>query len=857
MKAIRMKPCFNFFIALFFALVATSVNAQEIKIIEAPEFYQLYARDATDSAEVVITGRVKGNGRVGDLSLYVYKDGKRYDHQKYSMNGESFAFSSRIHSGLHSFRFELYLEKDGRDSLCYMADSVVCGDAYIISGQSNSHASSSLSTYRSPYCRSFGVKTGYETYTEEDKQVRWGRATGNGPGLEGVGGWFTKINYGVGVWGMELMRLIVEEYQVPVCIINGGSGSSSIRENMLYPEISSLETSFGRLAYRIDKAGLKDRVKAILWHQGETDSDQRYAAYRDDFDVLLNDWKRVYTGLQKIYLFQLHPGCGGDFQSEFREIQNTIADHYDMVDIMSTSNVLGHDGCHFTYEGYLAFAHRIFPLLARDFYGEQYDHTITPPELISASYSREAINKESKIILTFDQDVKFKNSLEVNGKTHYLRDQFFLGKNSEDPLMTNQVKTFMGYGNKLFIKLKDNERYNLITYLPGKYYMNTDEIYNGPWIRGSQNNLGALSFDRREIEITSSNRHFVPDSMMTYKTVTDKKGNPSDLKLHVFFPENYHPVQKRPAIVFFFGGGWNGGSPDQFYPHCDYLASRGMVAISAEYRVKSRNNTSPRECVKDGKSAIRWIRQSAADLGIDPDKLAAGGGSAGGQVAAATGTVKGFEEEGEDQSISSRPNALVLFNPVFDNGPEGYGYDRVKNYWRAFSPLHNLNSNTPPTIVFLGTNDKLIPVSTAEKYKQQMETNGRRCDLHVYDGQGHGFFNFWHKAYYNKTVIEMDRFLISLGYLEGEPTIADDWEDTIFKDYDIDTFTFKGREARVVFPHKSNDKRNWIWRARFWGHEPQTDIALLEMGFHVAYVEVGGHLEMKRLLRSGMIFTLL
>lgn len=484
--------------------------------------------------------------------------------------------------------------------------------------------------------------------------------------------------------------------------------------------------------------------------------------------------------------------------------------------------------------------HRIFPLLARDFYGEQYDHIITPPELISASYSREAINKESKIILAFDQDVKFNNTFKVNGKTQHLKDQFFLRKNSEDPLTFNAVKSLMNHGNKIFIKLKDNTRYNLITYLPGKYYVNTKDIYNGPWIKGSQNNLGALSFDSRTIEIASAETHFAPDSMMTYKTVTDKKGNSSDLKLHFFFPANHYPGRKRPAIVFFFGGGWNGGSPDQFYPHCDYLASRGMVAISAEYRVKSRNNTSPRECVKDGKSAIRWIRQNAANLGIDSYKLAAGGGSAGGQVAAATGTVKGFEEEGEDQSISSRPNALVLFNPVFDNGPDGYGYDRVKNYWREFSPLHNLTENTPPTIVFLGTNDKLIPVSTAEKYKQQMETNGRRCDLHVYDGQGHGFFNSWHKAYYNKTVIEMDRFLASLDYLESEPAIAPDREDAIFTDYDIHEFTFKGRKAKIVFPHKSNQQRNWIWRARFWGHEPQTDLALLERGFHVAYVDVGG-----------------
>jgi acetyl esterase len=259
---------------------------------------------------------------------------------------------------------------------------------------------------------------------------------------------------------------------------------------------------------------------------------------------------------------------------------------------------------------------------------------------------------------------------------------------------------------------------------------------------------------------------FTPD-----KTVVYKKVGPSELKIHIFTPANHTLADKRPTIVFFFGGGWNGGSPSQFYPHCDYLASRGMVAMSAEYRVKTRHGTSPRECVKDGKSAIRWIRVHADELGIDPDKLVAGGGSAGGHVAAATATVRGFNEEGKDQNISCKPNALVLFNPVFDNGPGGYGYDRVKEYWKDISPIHNISESTPPTIVFLGTKDKLIPTTTAERYAKLMADKGCRCDLRFYKDQGHGFFNYKNKKYFIQTVIEADRFLASLGYLEGEPTL--------------------------------------------------------------------------------------
>ncbi len=258
-----------------------------------------------------------------------------------------------------------------------------------------------------------------------------------------------------------------------------------------------------------------------------------------------------------------------------------------------------------------------------------------------------------------------------------------------------------------------------------------------------------------------------PDRSVVYKQVGDV-----ELKIHIFNPPGHAATDKRPAIVFFFGGGWVGGSPSQFYPHCAYLASRGMVALSAEYRIKGKHKTSPRECVKDGKSAVRWIRQHAKELGVDPGKVAAGGGSAGGHVAAATGTVKGFEEEGEAKDVSCRPDALVLFNPVFDNGPSGYGHSRVKEYWEQISPMHNIDKDSPPTVVFLGTKDKLIPTSTAAEYKKRMEAQGRRCDVHLYEGQPHGFFNYKKKECFDKTVIEADRFLASLGYLQGGPTLG-------------------------------------------------------------------------------------
>lgn len=241
-----------------------------------------------------------------------------------------------------------------------------------------------------------------------------------------------------------------------------------------------------------------------------------------------------------------------------------------------------------------------------------------------------------------------------------------------------------------------------------------------------------------------------------------KKTPQGELKLHFFFPEGHQSSDKTPAIIFFFGGGWVGGSPSQFYPQSQHLAKRGMVAVCAEYRVSKQHKTTPRECVQDGKSAMRWVRSHAGELGIDPDRIAAGGGSAGGHVAAATATVKGFDEPGEDTGVSAVPAALVLFNPVYDNGPDGYGHDRVKDYWREFSPLHNIDQTTPPAIVFLGTEDKLIPVATGKAFQKKMKDLGLRSELILYEGQPHGFFN---KSKYTETLESADEFLTSLGYL--------------------------------------------------------------------------------------------
>ncbi len=192
-----------------------------------------------------------------------------------------------------------------------------------------------------------------------------------------------------------------------------------------------------------------------------------------------------------------------------------------------------------------------------------------------------------------------------------------------------------------------------------------------------------------------------------------------------------------------------------------------MIAITADYRVKDRHNVQMVECVKDAKAAIAWVRENAQRLGIDPNKIAASGGSAGGHLAASTGTVSGF---GSDE----RPNAMILFNPACTLAPidgwqprgagTGLSTTRLGAEAQAISPTHHIGPHTPPTLILHGKVDTTVPYESVVAFESVMKTAGRPCKLVGYEGAGHGFFN--RGADYSKTLAEADAFLVDLGWLK-------------------------------------------------------------------------------------------
>jgi acetyl esterase/lipase len=254
------------------------------------------------------------------------------------------------------------------------------------------------------------------------------------------------------------------------------------------------------------------------------------------------------------------------------------------------------------------------------------------------------------------------------------------------------------------------------------------------------------------------------------KVVVFKRTPQGDLKLHFYLPEGLKPEDKRPAILFWFGGGFTHGSPTQFYATAEYFASRGLVAACAEYRINSLHGTRIEKCFEDARSAIRWIKKHAGEFGIDPGKVIASGGSAGGTLSLAVALCTGPDAGDDDTSISTKPCAMVLFNPAQGEAVSsriGEAAKDVPDLAQRISAINHPQKDQPPAIFFFGTADRLLPPS--EQFCREALRMGNRCELWTAEGMSHGFFN--RQPWHNATVRKADEFLVWLGYLRGEATI--------------------------------------------------------------------------------------
>lgn len=239
-------------------------------------------------------------------------------------------------------------------------------------------------------------------------------------------------------------------------------------------------------------------------------------------------------------------------------------------------------------------------------------------------------------------------------------------------------------------------------------------------------------------------------------------GEPRDLE--VYFPPDWDPAKNKvPAIIFFHGGDWTGGNLNQFRYACNYFASRGLVAATVNYRMIPREvrgdlptgESFKRACIIDAKSAIRWMKQHAAELGIDPQRIITAGGSAGGHLAVLATTAQEINDPGDPEGIDTTAVAYLLFNPNFKPDDTGDTIVDVRPYLKA---------DLPPAIVFFGDQDSYLEYGREilSKLKTQGHTDN---ELWIAKDQPHGFFN--NPPWQDVALADADRFLVAHGFLKG------------------------------------------------------------------------------------------
>lgn len=260
---------------------------------------------------------------------------------------------------------------------------------------------------------------------------------------------------------------------------------------------------------------------------------------------------------------------------------------------------------------------------------------------------------------------------------------------------------------------------------------------------------------------------------IVYKTIDGKK-----LKAYVFYTAETRQNSLNPAIAFFHGGGWAYGAPSEFFGACERFAKTGFVTFSFQYRLSITEDSivphpeiTPVESVKDARSAMRWIRENAVALHINPDKVVAGGQSAGGQLVLSTAMIENVNEVSDKLDISPSPNAILLYSSnvnMLEAWADSLLGKRREEIW-SISPHHNLKAGLPPTIAFHGTEDCMVPFWVVQSFKNKTTSLGNHFDLIVLEGRKHYLDegNEKYARYFDEEILERtDVFLEDLGFLE-------------------------------------------------------------------------------------------
>ncbi|MEY3481534.1 MAG: hypothetical protein RIQ71_2309, partial [Verrucomicrobiota bacterium] len=255
----------------------------------------------------------------------------------------------------------------------------------------------------------------------------------------------------------------------------------------------------------------------------------------------------------------------------------------------------------------------------------------------------------------------------------------------------------------------------------------------------------------------------------------------NELRLHVVKPAQWKASDKNPCLVMFFGGGWASGTPEKSVGWAKWAAKMGMVGVAPDYRTRKRMGGTPEDCVSDARAAVRWVQEHAAELGIDPAKIAVMGASAGAHIAAWTAIPKKGPGADDPGSPDPLPVALILLNPVSDTKDGGYGgtkrFGGSAERALACSVPDQMPDKMPPVLIFHGTKDETVPYANSTALMEKLKANGNRCELVTFEGLGHSYYSSKFGAAGAsaklKTEEEAAKFLVSLGLVPSPPVPGD------------------------------------------------------------------------------------
>lgn len=515
-----MAYCIFQFIAILF--LSYSVLAQ-VQISSFPAQYQFFPRSEQNTCDITISGNIPDSLADGIGLICEQSNGKKDSQFVSFVQNElthNFTFNYTLHASLNSYSFKLFGIKDSTRTLLKSANQICCGDVYLVLGQSNAFAQipldSSASLPENPFVRTFGrpYSTSKEVFVAD---TLWGIAKHCTPE--------SNLQFYIGQLGFHFADSLVKAHGIPICVLNGSEGSTSIVQHQK-SESSQVDYSriYDRLMYRCQKSNLKDAVKGIIWYQGENDADSSKGFYTNQFTKLYKQWEYDFEQLSLVLVFQIKHGCNKESTSIIREEQRLLKNiSPNQIKILSTMNIK-HDGCHFNKDGYKTLSNQIVSKLSHSIYNTQYNQLYDAPTINQAVY----IN-QMKIALVFDQPVLFDYTYDGQ----HLKDYFFNEKEQSglvSKLYTNR--------DTVFLELNQPNAFRTISYTPHKYYVNQTQIYEGPFIY-NVNSIGALTFFNLQVQ----NLDLMP--FQGLEILENPIPSPSSLKIKSNFPYHIYDISGR------------------------------------------------------------------------------------------------------------------------------------------------------------------------------------------------------------------------------------------------------------------------------------------------------------------------